>query len=139
MELHKDIIKLTGLLNGERKPFRVEEANKTAFTSLTSAQEFVGERPLFRDNIVGAVERAVKAYKAAVENTLVEPGQPAKPKDAKKPFLSALHMDKMEDGMSKIEGITAELNALPDSTKDVYDANVQLQKAQAAQEAAVTV
>lgn len=137
MELHGDVIKLTGTIDGVRKPFRCEEANKTAFTDLKEADEQVGERPVFRDNITGAVERAVKAYKAAVENTLIVPGKPAVAKDPKKPFLNALHMDKLEDGMAKIGLIAAELNALPDSTKDVYDARVQMQKAEAAQEAAV--
>lgn len=136
MELHGDVIKLTGMANGERKPFRIEEANKTAFTSLAGAREFVGERPVFRDNITSAVERAVKQYKAAVENTVVEPGQPAKPKDPTKPFLSALHMDKLEDGFAKIEGIVNDLNAIPDATKEVYDAQQQLKKAEMANEAA---
>lgn len=139
MELSGDVIKLTGTINGERKPFRVDEANKTAFTELAGAREFVGERPVFRDNITSQVERAVKAYRAAAENTLVEPGKSARPKDAKKPFLSALHMDKLEDGFAKIEGIVAEINALPDSTKDVYDANAQLEKATAAQKAAEAI
>lgn len=137
MELHGDVIKLTGMIDGERKPFRVTEANKTPFTDLKSAQEFVGERPVFRDNLTSQVDRAVKAYKAAVENTIVEPGKPARAKDPKKPFINALHMDKLEDGFAKIGGIINELNALPDSTKDVYDARVQMQKAEAAQKAAV--
>lgn len=130
MELSGDVIKLSGTLNGEPRPFRCEQANLTPFTELSSAKEFVVERPVFRDNLTSQVDRAVKAYRNAVENTVISPGQAPKPKDPKKPFFNGLHLDKMEDAFAKIEGIMTELSALPDATKDVYDARQALAKAE---------
>lgn len=132
MELSGDVIKLTGTLNGEPRPFRCELANLTPFTELSSAKEFVAERPVFRDNVTSMVDRAVKAYRSAVENTIVTPGQAPKPKDPKKPFFNGIHLDKMEDAFAKIEGIMTELTANPDATKDVYDARQALAKAETA-------
>ena len=129
MELKGDIIKLTGTLNGERKPFRIEDANKTHFSSLASAREMVPERPIFKDNLTSKMERAIREYRAAVENTILEPGQPPRPKDVKKPFYDGIHLDKMESFFDTVEGQLSEVLSWNDSSKDVRVARENLAKA----------
>lgn len=130
MELKGDVITLSGMINGEKRPFRCEDANKTPFTQLASAREMVPLRPIFKDNLTSKVDRATREFKAAVENTLLTPGQEPKPKEAGKPFYNGIHLDKMEDGFAKIEGILAEMNSWNDSTKEVFVAREGLKKAE---------
>lgn len=130
MELSGDVIKLTGTINGERRPWRIEEANKTPFTSIAQLNEQIALRPIFKDNLTSKVERALKEYRTAVENTLVEQGQPAKPKDPKKPFYNGIHLDKMDSAFDQIELILSQVQSWGDSSKDVYAANETLIKAQ---------
>jgi hypothetical protein len=130
MELHGDIIKLTGTINGERRPFRVEEANKTPFTDLASAKEMVELRPVFRDNLIGPLDRAIKSYRASVENTKIENGKVVGPIDPKKPFYNGLHLNKMDEGFDAIQKIVGDMMSFGDNTKDVFDAREALRKAQ---------
>jgi hypothetical protein len=130
MELKSDVISLSGTLNGERRPFKVEEANKTPFTELAAARERVEMRPIFRDNLTSKVERAVREYKQAVDNTKIENGKVIGPKDPTKPFYDGIHLDKMDTVFDTIEQSLNELNALPDSTKDVRTAQMAMKKAQ---------
>lgn len=131
MRLKGDVIVLSGLgPDGERQAFRCEEANKTPFTALASAREFVPERPIFKDNLTSKIDRAVKDYRAAIENTLLEPGQPPRPKDVKKPFYNGIHLDKMEEAFDQIEKIATDMLSFDDSTKEVYVAKENLKKAQ---------
>lgn len=130
MELVGDIIKLTGTINGERRPWQIAKANETHFTSLASAREMVPMKPVFKDNLTSKVERASKEYRAAIENTLIVAGQPPKPKDAKKPFYDGIHLDKMDEAFDKIEAILAEVQSWNDSTKDARGAAEMLKKAE---------
>jgi hypothetical protein len=130
MILKGDNITLGGTLNNERKPFRVEQANITPFTSLSSAREMVAVRPIFRDNLTSKVERAIREYRAAVENTIIEPGKPPAPKDVKKPFYDGIHLDKMEEFFDKLDNQLGEVMSWNDSTKDVRVARDQMVKAQ---------
>jgi hypothetical protein len=130
MELKGDNITLSGTIDGERRPFKIEEANTTPFTSLASAREMLAVRPVFRDNLTSKVERAIREYRAAIENTLLEPGQPPRPKDIKKPFYDGIHLDKMEEFFDGLDKSLGEVMAWNDSTKDVYQARDQLAKAQ---------
>lgn len=136
MELKGDNIALTGTINGERRPFKVEEANTTPFTALASAREQLAVRPIFKDNLTSKVERAVKEYRAAVANTLIEPGQPPKPKDIKLPFYDGIHLDKMEEFFDMLDGKLGEVMSWNDATKDVRVAREQMAKAQVELEAA---
>lgn len=130
MELKGDNITLSGVVNGERRPFRVEEANKTPFTSLASAREMVQSRPIFKDNLTSKVERAIKEYRAAIENTLITPGQPPAPKDPSKPFYDGINMDKMDLFFDKLDGDLNEVLSWQDGTKDVRVARDALRKAE---------
>lgn len=130
MELVGDVIKLTGTINGERRPWQIEKANETHFTSLASAREMVPMKPVFKDNLTSKVERASKEYRAAIENTLIVPGQKPVPKDAKKPFYDGIHLDKMDEAFDKIEAILADVQSWNDSTKDARGAAETLKKAE---------
>lgn len=130
MELKGDIITLSGTINGERRPFRCEDANKTPFTQLAAAREMVPMKPIFRDTLTSRIERALRDYKASVENTLVENGKVVGPKDATKPFYNGIHLDKMDEGFDSIEKALGEMLTFDDSTKDVYAAKEALKKAE---------
>lgn len=130
MELKGDNITLSGTIDGERRPFKIEEANKTPFTSLASAREMLAMRPVFKDNLTSKMERAIKEYRAAVENTIIEPGKPPAPKDVKKPFYDGIHLDKMEQFFDTVEGQLSEVLSWADSTKDIYTARDALKKAE---------
>lgn len=138
MELKGDVIQLTGLKDGERRPFRCAEAHKTPFTTMAGAREMVAMRPIFRDNLTSKIDRALKEYKAAIENTLIVPGQAPAPKDPKKPFYNGIHLDKMDEGFDKIESVLAELTSFGDSTKEVYTNRENLKRAELAVQAEAT-
>lgn len=132
MELKGDVINLTGMIpgsDGVRRPFNIEEANKTPFTSIASLAEVVIFKPIFKDSLTSKIERALKEYKAAIENTLIVPGEAPKPKDPKKPFYDGIHLDKMEAGFDAIEVILNKDLNFGDDTKDVYAANEALKRA----------
>lgn len=126
MELKGDVIKLTGTRDGVPLPWRIEEANATPFWGLREAKEQVALKPVWRPGIVGKVERAIREYKAAVSNTLIENGKVVGPIDKSKPFYDGIHLDKMDSAFDKIEAAVGELSMFGDSTADVRAA----QKAQ---------
>jgi hypothetical protein len=139
MELHGETIKLTGTINGERKPWQVAKANATRFTELSSAKEFVALRPVFKDNLTSRIDKAVKDYRASTANSKIENGKIVGPKDAKKPFYNGLHLDKMEEAFEEIGKIMARIEALNDPTKDKYEADVAVRRANVALEEASKV
>lgn len=136
MELNGSVITLSGMIDGERRPFRVAEANATPFTSLSKADELTGEKPLFRDALTSRVQGAITAYRDAVANTVFTPGQPPKAIDPKKPFYNGIHLDKMEAGFDAIANILAGMSSFPDTTKDEYKARKTIAVAELAEAAA---
>jgi hypothetical protein len=122
LELHGDVIKLTGTINGVPIPFDIETANRTPFTKIPEFAEMVAWRPMFKGGVVGKIERAMKEYKAAVENTVVENGHVVGPKDPKKPFYNGIHLDRMDTIFDKIEAATKEFETFADDTAEVAEA-----------------
>ena len=135
MRLTKDNINLSGMWGEIRQPFRVEEAARTPFWTMEKAKEMVQFQPIFKDNLTSRIEKAVKDYRAAIQNTLIVPGQPPQPKDPTKPFYDGIHLDKMEKGFDAIEKIAAELLSFSDSTGDVHKARQALKAAELARAA----
>lgn len=127
MELKGDTINLSGLMPDglTRRPWRLEEANATHFTTMADAQERVG-RPIYRDALTSKVEAAVKEFRKAVDNTL-----DGKPIDKSKPFYDGIHVDKMIEFFDGIENKVVELSAWKDSTRDARLAATTLAKATA--------
>lgn len=162
MELKGDIINLSGLVTaewqaqivkligpeapgeesiklpaiGEKRPFLLELALAHPFTSLTVANEQVAWKPFYKDTVVGRIEGAQRAYRAAVANTVIVAGQPPKPLDPSKPFYDGIHLDKMDEAFDKVEAILAEIESWKDSTKVVRDAHLKAKEAEAELEAA---
>lgn len=130
MELSKDVIKLTGTLNDLPRPWRIEEANKTPFWLIKKLNEQIEWRPVFRDNLVSKLERALREFKNANENTKIENGKVVGPIDATKPFYDGIHLDKVMAQFDTIEHAVQELNAFADNTKDVRVAASTLKRAQ---------
>ena len=108
----------------------LEEANATPFTSLSKADELVGEKPIFRDGLTSQIQRSITAYREAVANTVFTPGKEPKALDPKKPFYNGIHLDKMEAGFDAIANILAGMSSFPDATKDVYEARQAIAKAE---------
>jgi len=130
MRLTKDNINLSGLTGDIRQAFRVKEAYEIPFWTLEESKEMVPYRPIFKDNLTSKIERAIKEYRAAIDNTLIVPGQPPQPKVAGKPFYNGIHLDKMELGFDAIEKTVTEILAFADQTKDVYTAREAMKKAE---------
>lgn len=130
MELNKDVINLSGTLaDGSKRPFRVEEANKSPFTGSNEFAERVG-KPIYRDTLLSKVNLAIKEFKNAVANTVVVNGQNTAI-DPKKPFYDGINLDKMRTGFEQIESNVIEIQAWKDSTKDVRTAQEMIRKSTA--------
>lgn len=132
MELSGDVIKLTGTINDEPIPWDVETANMTPFTDIPEFAEVVQWRPIFKNSLVQKVERALKDYRAAVENTKIEDGKVIGPVDPKKPYYDGIHLDRMDEIFDKIESATNEFQTFSDSTAEARAARKQLLQAEAA-------
>ena len=130
MRLNGDIINLSGMDGDIRQAFRCEEANLVPFTQLKAADERLVQRPVFKDNLTSKIERALKEYRAAVDNTLIENAKVVGPKDVKKPFYDGIHLDKMDAGFDSIEKTLTEILSFSDSTKDARVARENLRKAE---------
>lgn len=149
MELKGDIINLSGVVTedwkahlvklapdivtpavGEKRPFLLELALVNPFTSLAAAAEMTAYKPFYKDTVVGRIESAQKAYRAAVANTVIVQGQPPKPLDPSKPFYDGIHLDKMDGAFDKIEAILADVESWKDSTKVVRDAHAKAAEAE---------
>jgi hypothetical protein len=119
MELVGDNIKLTGTINGEPIPWDIETANMTPFRSTPAFDEALAHRPIFKGGLVGQIERALKKYKAAVENTKIENGKVVGPIDPKKEFYSGIHLDKMDAIFDQISAATAQFETFSDDTAEI--------------------
>lgn len=126
MELHGDVIKLTGTINGEPIPWNIEKANQTAFWNLRSADETVALKPVFKGGFVAKIERAIKDYQASIENTLIVDGKVVGPKDAKKPYYNGIHLDKMDMIFDKIASLAQEFQTFSDDTAEVVAARKRI-------------
>ena len=135
MELVGDVIKLTGVTindKGEevRKPWLIEEANRTAFTSLVEAREQIA-RPIFRDTLFSKLNAAQRDWKACKANTVMVNGKPA-PIDKTKPYFDGLHFEALDVFFTELDkNVTEIVSTMPDSTKDVRTAQEISRKAQA--------
>jgi hypothetical protein len=157
MELKGDVINLSGLVTpewsksivnyddqldqpevGHKRPFLVELAAKNHFTGMEEARELIAEKPFYKDTVVGRIEAAQRAYKAAVANTKVGADGKPHPIDPKKPFYDGINLDKMDDAFDKIEAILAEVGSWNDKTKEAREAAAALKRAEAEVEAAKT-
>lgn len=133
MELKGDIINLSGIFNnvgelvahkrafpeanhdgwevGGKRPFLVDEANSAPFTTDSGNAEKVA-RPVFKDTLLNPVTKAIKDFRAAMENTAN--GQPV---DPNKPFYDGIHADAVTAVFDEME---AKINGLPaDDTRVV--------------------
>lgn len=118
MELKGDVIKLSGTINGVPIPFDCKLANETPFTKIPEFAEVVQWKPIYKGGVVGQIERAMKAYKASVENTKIENGRVVGPIDPKKPYYSGIHLDKMDNTFEKIESAVKEFETFNDDTAE---------------------
>lgn len=131
MELRGDVIKLTGTINGEPIPFDVATANITPFTSIPEFAEKVEWRPQFKDGFVGKIERALRDYRSAVENTKIENGRVVGPIDPKKPYYEGIHLEKMDQIFDEISAASAKFETFSDDTATVHAARKQRAEAEA--------
>jgi hypothetical protein len=130
MELVGDVIKLSGVdADGNRKPWLIEEANKTPFTGLGEARETTG-RPMFRETLMSKVNGALRDWKNAKANTVIVDGQ-AQAIDKSKPFFAGLHMDKMDKFFEDLDTGVASIEKFGDDSKLVSDARQTVAKGEA--------
>lgn len=132
MELKGDVINLSGIdpATGEKRLFLVSEAQASHFAGMEEAREMIAEKPFYKDSAVSRIEAAQRAYRAAVENTVIIAGQKPYPKDPKKPFYDGIHLDKMDAAFDKIEAILGEIESWKDTTKLAREAALKLKQAE---------
>ena len=127
MELKGDVINLSGTLpDGTRRPFKVEEADKTPFWHNKKLDEKLAT-PVYQDTILSPINKAIKSFREAVNNT-----QDGKPIDASKPFYDGIHLDKVTAFFDGLETNVVDLARFKDQTKDVREAQRVLREANAA-------
>jgi len=115
-------MKLSGTINGEPIPWDIKTANVTPFTSIPDFAEKVQWKPVFKPGLVGQIERALKKYKSAVENTEIENGKVVGPKDASKEYYNGLYLDKMDAIFDEIATATKKFETFADDTAEVMAA-----------------
>jgi hypothetical protein len=137
MELVKDVIKLSGTLDGQPRPWRIEEAMANPFWTLAKAAEQVDAlKPVFKGGIVAKLEAARREYTRAIDNTKIVDGKVVGPIVPGKPFYDGIHLDKMDTAFDQIEGVLQTLNSFSDATQDARKAEADLKRATAQVEAA---
>lgn len=119
MELHGDVIKLTGTINGEPIPFDVEAANLTPFRKVDEFAEKLAWKPVFKGSLVQTIERALKKYKASVENTQILDGKVVGPIDPSKEYYSGINLDKMDTIFDELSATAAKFETFSDDTAEV--------------------
>lgn len=119
MELAGDVIKLSGTINGQPIPWDILTASRTSFRDIDDLKEMIVLKPTFKGGFVGQIERALKSYKASIDNTLIENGKVIGPIDPKKPFYSGIHLDKMDDIFDAIKAQAAKFETFSDDTAEV--------------------
>lgn len=125
MELKGDVIKLTGTLpNGDKRPWRIAEANANPFAKADEFRE-MALKPIYRETLTNKIMAAVREGRQAMANTVN-----GKPVDAKKGFFDGIHQDKVNAFLEDVEGKLVELDAFRDSTRDVRTAQQKLKEAE---------
>jgi len=130
MELSGDVIKLSGTINGHPIPWDILTASRTSFRDIPEFAEQIVLKPQFKGGFVGQIERALKAYKSSIDNTLIVDGKVQGPIDPKKPFYSGIHLDKMDEIFDAIKAQAAKFETFSDETADVAAARKQLAESQ---------
>lgn len=108
----------TGWGVGSKRPFLVEQANKTPFWADAANRETVG-RPIYQSTLLAPVDKMAKDMQAAIENT--KDGQPI---DTSKAFYSGIHSDKVLDFVKKVAEMRAQLPA--DQTREIQIARKRM-------------
>lgn len=126
MELSGDNINLTGKDElGNKRPFRVEEANATPFWSDKDNDEKVA-KPVYQQTLMSGITRAIKDFRNAAANT----NEDGTPIDVSKPFYDGKDIQAVSKAFDAME---AQLNELPsDNTREVRQAQQKLEAALAA-------
>jgi hypothetical protein len=120
MELDGKKIVLSGTDGqGNKRPFKIAEANATPFWTDKDNNERVA-KPVFKDTLMSKIDTAYKEFMAAIENTAN-----GKAIDVSKPFYDGIHSDKMTDFFTAIKSMRDELPA---------DETLAVRKAQAKQQ-----
>lgn len=140
MELVGDVIKLTGMLpdGATKRPWRIEEANKSPFTGITALRETVG-KPVYRETLMSKINLAMKEWRNAKANTTQDEAGHNVAIDKTKPFYNGIHMDAMDAFFSEVDQALVPLTSKPDQTLEVQKARDLARKANAEVEALESV
>lgn len=118
MELKGDTINLSGVKNGEKRPFDIDGANNMPFWMDKDNDETV-RKPVFQETLMSPILRVTKQITDAMENTVN--GQPVDPSKA---YFDGLYGDNLIDFAAKVKEM---VNALPkDSTLEVRRAQTRM-------------
>lgn len=112
MRLSGKTINMSGKTDGKEQPFNLEEAFKTPFWKLTREAPAM-LRPMYQQGILGAINKAIKDFETALENTN-EKGDPI---DKTKPFYKGKNKDVLVNFSNEVKKLAVIVPA--DSTKDI--------------------
>jgi hypothetical protein len=119
MELDGKVIKLSGTdpKTGERRPWKVEEANATPFAKADRFKEMV--KPVFSTVLMSSLDKAIKDYQNANANTIIGPDGKPTAIDKGKPFLLVDNVEAFNKFFDNIATMKAELPTV-DLARDRY-------------------
>lgn len=121
-------LKLPDLKEGDKRPWLIEQANKTPFWTDKDNAERVA-KPVYRDAILGKFDLGIREFEAAFNNTTTAQGKAA-PIDATKPYYDGVQVDKaLEFFQSMKNNVTNFRTAVKDDTREVRNAQATLRKA----------
>lgn len=129
MELSADNINLSGTdEKGDKRPFLVEQANKTPFWTDKDNAERVA-RPVFQQALTGKFDQAIREFESALANTQVVNGKPAAI-NPDKAYYDGVKLDKVEAFFLAMKNnVIAFKNDVKDETREVRNAQATLKKA----------
>jgi hypothetical protein len=118
MELNGNTVNLTGTDGkGNKREWKIEEANARPFWTDRNNDERVA-KPVFRDTLVGSIDRAYKQFMEAFNNT--KDGQPIDPTKA---YYDGIQTDKVLNFFEQVKKLRDDLPV--DATADVRKAQAE--------------
>jgi hypothetical protein len=127
--LYKDVIRLTGNVNGVPIPWDIETAALTPFWTIPDFDEVLAFKPVYKDGVIAKIAKASKEYRDSVGNAKIVDGKVVGPIDPTKPFYDGIHLDKMDDIFDRVAKIVEEFETFNDDT--AVRAKARKQKAEA--------
>lgn len=119
---------LPALKEGDKRPWLIEQANKTPFWTDDTLRERIA-KPVYRDALLSKFDLGIREFEAAMANTTVSAGK-ATPIDATKPYYDGVQLDKAQEFFAAMKNNVVNFRtSVKDDTREVRTAQASLRKA----------